>query len=149
MVINKLVKKVGDDIEAMKFNTAISALMIAVNELEKTPRISRTDYEILLKLLSPFAPHVAEELWSEAGNRSSVMLAPWPKYDHAQSVESMVKIIVQVNGKVRGSFETSPEAADAELETRARALPEMAKWLNGTTPKKVIVVKNRLVNFVV
>lgn len=147
--VHKTIKKVSADIEDMKFNTAISSLMILANEAEKESQISRGDFESVLKLFSVFAPHVAEELWARAGNKKSIMLSEWPKFDPAKIVESTVKIVVQVNGKMRGMFETPAETGDADLQKTALELPEVKKWTEGKEPKKVIVVKGKLVNIVI
>ena len=159
-IIHKTIKKVGDDIEAMRFNTAISSLMILVNELEKQgggrreeeveipAAISRENFEILLKLLAPFAPHVTEELWVSLGNKKSIHWSDWPAYDASLAADDEVKIIVQVNGKVRGSFMAKQGAQMEDLERLAKGLPEAKKWLEGKQIGKVIVVPNRLVNIV-
>ena len=148
-ILHKTIKKVSDDIVALRFNTAISTLMIAVNELEKAAQISRDNYETLLQLIAPFAPHVADELWSSLGNKKSIHISPWPKYDPKLAIDDEVTIIIQVNGKVRGSFKASVSVGREELENMARNEPEVQKWLANTTVKKVIVVPNRLVNIVV
>jgi leucyl-tRNA synthetase len=148
-VIHKTVKKVTEDIPAMRFNTAISSMMICLNELEKAPQDSRADYEAFLKLLAPFAPHVTEELWRALGNKGSIHISEWPSHDEKLTIDDTATIILQVNGKVRGSF-TSPLGASKEaLETMAKSLPEAQKWLNGNTVKRVIVVPDKLVNIVV
>ncbi len=148
-IINKAVKKVSDDIESMAFNTAVSTLMIAVNELEKIETISKKQYETLLQLVAPFAPHVTEELWASLGNKKSIHLASWPQFDPSLVIESKATIVIQINGKTRGSFSASPQASKEELETAARNTPEAVKWLEGKEVNKVIVVQGRLVNFVV
>ena len=154
-IIHKTIKKVGDDIIAMRFNTAISSLMIAVNELEKTG-VNREQFESLLKLLAPFAPHVTEELWSNLGNKSSIHTALWPEYKPELALENKAKIAVQVNGKVRGIFEidsetaqsSEPEAIEA-MKTAAQALPEVKKWTEGKDIKKIIVIKGKIVSIVI
>jgi leucyl-tRNA synthetase len=131
--------------------------MIAVNELEKMTNVStsiesmfsRSQFEIVLKLLAPFAPHVTEELWYALGNKKSIHLSVWPEYDPRLIVDDEVKIIVQVNGKVRGSFITSVGVDDTKIEQMAHELPEVKKWTDGKHIKKVIVVKGKLVNIVV
>ncbi|MEK7641588.1 MAG: class I tRNA ligase family protein [Patescibacteria group bacterium] len=148
-IIHKTIKKVSDDIEAMRFNTAISSLMIALNELEKNESIRQGSYEMLLQLLAPFAPHVTEELWSSLGNKDSIHASPWPVYDPTLAVESEATIMVQVNGKIRGSFVAAVDTAREELERLAQEYPEAKKWLEGKSVTKVIVVPNKLVNIVV
>ena len=147
-LMQKTIKKVSGDIEEMRFNTAISALMIAVNDLEKETTISKENYEILLSLVAPFAPHVADELWSLLGNTNSIHIAPWPLVDEQKIVATTGKIVVQINGKVRATFEVEPGTDDATLETMAKALPETSKWIEGKSVKKVIIVKGRVVNIV-
>jgi len=149
VIIHKMIKKVTEDIEAMRFNTAISAMMIAVNELEKVESIDRKQYEIILQLLAPFAPHFTEELWNNLGNKKSIHIAPWPKFDSSLIIDDEVTIMVQVNGKVRGSFLIFANTEDAILEDKAKNLDEVKKWLDGKKVVKVIVVPKRLVNIVV
>jgi leucyl-tRNA synthetase len=148
-IIHKTIKKVTEDIENMRYNTAISCMMIAINEIENAESISKDQYEIILKLLAPFAPHFTEELWVSLGNKKSIHLSSWPEFDPALIVNDEVNIMVQVNGKVRGSFTSSADADNATLETKAKEVDEVKKWLDGKKIIKVIVVPKRLVNFVV
>ena len=147
--IHKTIKKVSDDIQALRFNTAISSLMIALNEIEKCETLGRIQYESILKLLAPFMPHAAEELWFSLKNKKSIHVAEWPTYDPALATDSELTIMVQINGKVRGSFTASADSSPAELENMARALPEAIKWMEGKKVSKVIIVPKRLVNIVV
>ncbi len=147
-VIHKTVQKVSEDIEHLHFNTAISSLMIAANELEKIGSLSKTQFEILLKLLAPFAPHVTEELFASLGNTQSIHTAPWPIPDPQFLTSDAVTIIIQVNGKVRGSFSAPPGTSKEELERSARQAPDISKWIENGKIAKVIVVPNRLVNIV-
>ncbi len=124
-------------------------MMIAINEIENAESISKDQYEIILKLLAPFAPHFTEELWVSLGNKKSIHLSSWPEFDPALIVNDEVNIMVQVNGKVRGSFTSSADADNATLETKAKEVDEVKKWLDGKKIIKVIVVPKRLVNFVV
>jgi leucyl-tRNA synthetase len=148
-ILHKAIKKVSDDIESMGFNTAVSTLMITVNELEKVSALSRAQYEILLKVIAPFAPHVTEDLWISLGNKTTIHHSTWPTYDASLAADDEVTIIVQINGKMRGSFTAPAGATQAELETTAKELPEAKKWLEGKQVVKVIVVPKRLVNIVV
>ena len=149
-ILHKTIKKVTADISAMSFNTAISTLMIAVNEITDNPVSPNCEqFEILLKLISPFAPHVAEELWYSLGNKKSIHISEWPAYNEALTVEDEVNIIVQVNGKMRASFKASKALNESELEAQAKSIPEVQKWLEGKSVKKVIVVKGKLVSIVV
>mgnify|MGYP001578519098 CR=1 FL=1 len=148
-VMHKTIKKVSDDIEEMKFNTAISAMMIAVNDLEKEEKISKAHYEILVQLLAPFAPHVAEELWTTLGNKVSVHAVTWPAFDLKKLTESTVTMTIQVNGKMRGTLECSANTDDTTVQKMALDKPEIAKWTKGSVIKKVVVIKNKLINIVV
>ena len=123
--------------------------MIAVNEIEALPAISKKTFESILKLLAPFAPHVAEELWNNLGNKVSIHISAWPRPDQASIQDAESTIIIQVNGKLRGTFMAPINASKEELENAAKNLPEIGKWLNGKEVKKVIVVPQRLVSFVV
>jgi len=148
-ILHKAIKKVSEDIEKMGFNTAISTLMITVSELEKVESLSTEQYEILLKLVAPFAPHVTEELWSLAGNFESIHISSWPIFDPKLATDTEATIIIQINGKVRGSFVSDTNATTETLQNTATNLPEIAKWLEGKKVTKVIVVPGRLVSFVV
>ncbi len=147
-LLNKTIKKVSSDIEEMKFNTAVSALMIAVNELEKEKEISKENFDIFIKLFSPFAPHVAEEIWSLQNHAESVHLVPWPLADESVNLEEIIKIAIQVNGKTRAMLEAPANASEDDLKNMALNMPEIAKWMEGKEPKKIIFVKGRLVSIV-
>jgi leucyl-tRNA synthetase len=149
-ILHKTVKKVGEDIESFDFNTAISQMMILVNEAEKAKSINSEDFEILLKLLAPFAPHITEELWQEVlGNGGSIHLESWPEYDPEKIKEERVTIAVQVNGKVRGELEIDIEESEEKIKERALSLENIQKWTEGKDVKKIIYVENKLVNIVV
>jgi len=147
-LMHKTIKKVSEDIEKMHFNTAVSTLMIFVNELEKETVISKEVYGTLLGLLAPFAPHITEELWEELGDLGSIHKEPWPTYDESKIKETTMTIAVQVNGKVRGDFEIASDAEEDTVKAAALALPQVKKWLGGKTPTKIIYVKGRLVSVV-
>lgn len=147
--IHKAIKKVGDDIEVFSFNTAISSLMILVNEMEKVEAVSRSQYETLLKLLAPFAPHITEELWHDAGNNESIHLTRWPVFDPAKTVASEVTIAIQVNGKVRDTVVVSVDIDDEAMKEMALARPAVIKWIDGKEVKKMIVIKGKLLSIVV
>ena len=148
-LLHQTIKKVGEDIECMKFNTAVSTLMILVNALEKETAITPGDYETLLTLLAPFAPHIVEELFSTLGHRTSIHAALWPAFDEELARGEWMTVIVQVNGKTRGSFNAERGLSDEEMRAHAASLPAAGKWIQGKEIKKVIVVKDRLVNIVV
>jgi len=147
--VEKAVKKISDDIEAMRFNTAVSELMIVSNALDKSPSVSRQVYEKFLRILAPFAPHFADEIWAILGNKKSIHGEPWPKHDAAAFTEVTLTIMVQVNGKVRGKFTVPAETPEEKIKEMALSLPDTAKWVSGGEPKRVIYVKGRLVSIVV
>ncbi|MEK7568609.1 MAG: leucine--tRNA ligase [Patescibacteria group bacterium] len=148
-ILHKTIKKVTDDIESFSFNTAISAMMMLINEMEKAPVVSSEHYEIFLKLLAPFAPHISEELWSAVGNTESIHLSPWPVFDGTKIVESEVTIAIQVNGKMRDTIVVPADAEEDVIKGMALARPAVAKWVDGKDIKKVIVVKGKIINIVV
>ncbi|MDP2789189.1 MAG: class I tRNA ligase family protein [bacterium] len=147
--MHRVIKKVSEDIEKMDFNTAVSALMIYSNVLEKHGEITQEEYEVLLKLLSPFAPHMTEELWMTLGNKRTITLSKWPKWDENMLKNEEVKIVVQVNGKVRAEIMIA--AGDTEEEVKKRILSNQAvlKYVTSQNIKKTIYVKNRLFNIVI
>jgi leucyl-tRNA synthetase len=146
-LLHQTIKKVTEDIEDLRFNTAISQMMVFTNEMTKAERRSRALLEPFVLLLSPFAPHVAEELWVLLGRQPSVSQQPWPAFDPALTLSDRLTIPVQVNGKLRGKIEVSPEATREAVEHLARE--QVAEWLQGKEPKKIIYVEKKLINFVV
>ena len=150
--LNAMVKKVGEDLEAMAFNTAISAMMVYVNEAEdfaKSGGLPREYLEKFVLCLAPFAPHLGEELWQFLGHTDTLAYDPWPKFDPAALVEDEVEVPVQVLGKLRGRIRVPVAATPAEMEAAAKANADVAKFLEGKTIVKVIAVPKRMVNFVV
>ncbi|MDP1625011.1 MAG: leucine--tRNA ligase [bacterium] len=148
VLLNKTIAKVTDDIGAVRHNTAVSALMILSNELDKSEFIPRPAYESFLKLLAPFAPHVADELWSDLGNNNSIHQATWPVADATKIADEEDIIAVQVNGKTRATFKAVKGSDKTTLEASALALDEIKKWVGDAQPKKVIVVQGRMVSIV-
>jgi leucyl-tRNA synthetase len=148
-LIHKTIKKVGEDIESMSFNTAISAMMIFVNELEHIPVVSKSDFDMFLKILAPFAPHIAEEIWHNLGNKTLISTEKWPKFDQSKIVEEKINMMVQVNGRIRAQFTANPDIGESEAKALALALPETQKWLQGQQIKKVIFVPSKIINFVI
>ena len=148
-LLHKTIKKVGEDIEGMRFNTAISAMMVLVNEMDKVEYISEKDFKLFLQILAPFAPHMTEELWRELGEKKTIHLSAWPKFNPKLLVEDSIKIAVQINGKVRGEIEIPADASDEEAFTAATMNENVKKWLEGQQLLKKIYVKGRLVNFVI
>lgn len=143
------VKKVADDIEALHFNTAISQMMIFVNEVTKTDQRPRQLLEPFVLVLAPFAPHLAEELWQLLGHTQTLAYEPWPAFDAAKLHESTVEVVLQVNGKVRSKIIVEKDAPEHDLEALCLADENVRKHLDGKHVVKSIVVKNRLVNLVV
>jgi leucyl-tRNA synthetase len=146
-LLHQTIKKVTEDIEALRFNTAISQMMVFTNELTKIERRPRALLEPFVLVLSPFAPHLAEELWEKLGGRTSVSQQPWPAFDPALTTSDRLTIPIQVNGKLRGKIEIRVDTSEAEVESLARA--QIAEWMQGEEPKKVIYVEKKLINFVV
>jgi leucyl-tRNA synthetase len=146
-LLHKTIRKVTDDIENFKFNTAISAMMIFVNAAEGAA-LSRADYGAFIRILSPFAPHLCEELWASLGHPTLIARAPWPAYDPAMTVDAEVEIALQVSGKVKDRIIVPADSDDADLERLALQNDKVKAALEGRTVKQVIVVKKRLVNIV-
>lgn len=148
-LVHKTIKKVTEDIETMSFNTAISAMMILVNELYKAECRSEEALKPLVQILAPFAPHLAEELWEKMGGQGLCSLAPWPKYDRTLVADDTVTIGVQVNGKMRGTIEISPTASEDEAVGAAKAVAAVSSVLAGKNPDKVIYKAGRILNLIV
>ena len=146
--LHKLIGKEQEDIENFSYNTTISAFMIAVNELTELGCTSREVLEPLVVLLSPFAPHIAEELWEQLGHEGSVTRASFPVYDESLTVEDSVTYPVAFNGKTRFTVDMPKSAAPAEVEARIREMEQTAKYVGGLNIVKVIVVPGRMVNIV-
>ena len=147
-LLHKTIKKVREDIEAFKFNTAVSTMMIFVNSAEKAG-MTLESYEKFLKLLAPFAPHLTEELWAALGKDVSIHMDTYPEADEELAKDDLVKIGVQINGKVRGVIEISPEAPEAAALESAEAEDNIAKYLKEGEVSKVIYVPGRILNIIV
>ncbi len=146
--IHKTIKKVADDIEAMKFNTAIAAMMTLVGDFQKNG-CSKGDMKTLITLLSPFAPHIAEELWELLGGEGFVCQQGWPAYDESKTVADTVQLAVQVNGKLRSNIVVPADADNEAIIAAAQADPKVRKFTEGMALAKAIVVPKRLVNLIV
>jgi len=146
-LVHQTIKKVGEDIENFNFNTAISSLMILAGELESQEKIGRETYEVVLQLISPFAPHIAEELWAELGNKKSIYLSAWPTFD-PQKIKQNSKLAIQINGKTRDIFEMQGEMSEKDLKEKVLSLPSVKKWTDGKEVKKIIYVKGKILNIV-
>lgn len=148
-LLHKTIKKVKEDIEGFAFNTAISSMMIFVNELEKVNSISRDDFKMFIQILAPFAPHITEEIWHELGEKNSIHLSSWPKWDRKKVLDEQVKIGVQVNGKVRAEIKIKPNISEEEVKKIALNDKNVQVWVDGKEIKRFIYVKDRIVNIVV
>ena len=149
MVLHKTIKKVTDDIANFSFNTSVSAMMILLNEMEKSENISISDFKIFIQILAPFAPHMTEDLWKAFGEKKSVHVSSWPKYDEKKTVSENVTITVQVNGKFRGTLSVKKDIPQDAIEALVRQDEKIVAFLGSGNPQKVIYIPNRLINFVV
>ena len=148
-VLHAAIKKVTSAVTDLRFNTAISEMMIFVNEATKAAAVPRPWFEAFVKILSPFAPHVAEELWQRLGHETSIAYAPWPVHDEAKLARDVMVLGIQVAGKLRGQIEVATDATEATILAAAKADDKVAAFLAGKPIKREIYVKGRLVNFVV
>ena len=146
--LHKLIRKVTQDVEQFSFNTSVAAFMICINELQGLKTASREVLQPLLILLAPFAPHIAEELWHAIGEETTIVAAQWPEYDEKLLVEDSFKYPVSFNGKTRFIIELPREASQDEIREAVLSADEAQKWLEGKTPKKVIIVPGRIINIV-
>lgn len=149
ILVNRTIKKVTEDIENLRFNTAISAMMVLANEMEKQEKIPVTCYLLLVTLLSPFAPHICEELWEKLGHKESIFKEAWPKYDEKLILEEEIEMIVQINGKLRDKMKVSADISEEEATRKALESEKVKNIILGKDVKKVIFVKGRLINIVI
>jgi len=148
-LLHKTIKKVSEDIEEMHFNTAISAMMILATEMEKIDKVGKEDFKKFLQILAPFAPHVAEELWFSLGEKKSISFSTWPKFDKNLIKDDEVKIVIQVNGKVRAKMLIQTDETEEGIKGKALRDSLVIKFIEGKEIRKIIYVKNRLLNIVV
>jgi leucyl-tRNA synthetase len=147
--LHRTIKKVEEDTERFSFNTAVSAFMIAVNELSDLQCHKKEILENILVLLTPYAPHIAEELWQRLGNSGNVLDAPYPVFEEKYIIESSKSYPVAINGKTRTDITIAVDATQQQVEELVLANDVVQKWLDGKSPKKIIYVKNRMINVVV
>ncbi len=147
--VHKTIKKVGDDFEKLKFNTAIAAMMSLVNDFYKADSITKGDYRVLLTLLNPVAPHITEELWERFGNTELLALTKWPEYDEAKTVDDEIEIVVQVNGKIKDKILVPADDSSEAMQEKALANEHIKELIEGKTVVKVICVPGKLINIVV
>ncbi|MDD4035725.1 MAG: leucine--tRNA ligase [Bacilli bacterium] len=149
ILIHQTIKKVSNDIETMKYNTAVSSLMILLNKIEAKKGITKDEFRTFLILLNPIAPHITEELNEKYGLGEAIYRSTWPKYEESKTIDQKYELVVQVNGKVRGKIEVDSNLSIEEMENLAFNLDNIKKYINGLEVKKVIVIPNKLVNIVV
>ena len=147
--LHKLIKKVTSDIDTMKFNTAIAAMMAFVNEVYECGTLTKNELETFIKLLNPFAPHLTEEMWQYLGNNTLVSLAKWPEYDESKTIDDTVKIAVQVNGKLKATIEISKTISKDDALATAKNEPKVAEFIAGKEIIKEIFVPGKIVNIVI
>ena len=147
-LLHQTIKKVTEDLEELRFNTAIAQMMVFTNEMTKLEKRPRALLEPFVLLLSPFAPHIAEELWERLGKAPSVAKELWPQYDPALVASERLTIPIQVNGKLRSKIEVPADSSEEQVVRLARQDAKLAEWLQGKQPRKVIYVEKKLVNFV-
>ena len=148
-LLHETIKKVGDDIEALRLNTAISQMMIFANALQKAPQVSRTTVLAFLQLLAPFAPHIAEELWARLGEKPSIQQARWPQFDAAKFASAEVTLVIQVNGKHRAELSVPASLSQDEAVRLASDHPRVAPYLAGKPIRRIIYVPGKILNFVI
>lgn len=147
MELHRMVKKVSEDVEGFKFNTAVSQMMIFLNAAEKLGKIGEHQYATFLQTLAPFAPHMTEELWERLGNDGSIHTVPWPEYDESKTVADTVMIAVQIGGKTRGAVEAPRGASEEIILNLAQADEKLARYLD-FKPRKIIFVPGRVINLI-
>ena len=148
-LVHKMIKKVSEDIDRMKFNTAIAAMMSFINEMYAKGSITKGELSVLLQLLNPTAPHITEEMWSLIGNEKTIDETKWPVYDEAKTVDSEVEIVLQINGKIKEKITVPASLSEDEIKNTALENDVIKGFTDGKTIVKVIVVKGKLVNIVV
>jgi len=143
------IKKVTEDTESLKFNTAISSMMVFLSEAEKIGKIGKSQYESLIQLLAPYIPHVAEEIWESLQNKGSVHLSSWPVFDEGSIVEEAHAVAVQINGKVRGELLVKVGLSEEEVREAALELDSIQKWITKDDVQKTVYIQGKIINFVV
>lgn len=148
-VLHKTIKKVSEDLDTFHFNTAVSALMIFVNEATRLSKIPHTTFAKFLTLLAPFAPHLAEELWEKLGNKKSIHLEAWSEFDAKLAADEKINLVIQVNGKLRDTIEVAADISKEDAIALAKKSEKAAKWIEGKEIQNEIFVPGKLVNLVV
>ena len=147
--LHATIKKVGNDIEALHFNTAISQMMIFSNLAIKKGKVSRQTAETFIRVLSPFAPHLSEEIWSMLGNKESIATTPWPAFDESMLQEDSFEYPVMINGKLRFKINLSLDMEEGEIQERVLAHETALKWTDGKPARRFILVPKKIINIVV
>jgi leucyl-tRNA synthetase len=147
-MLHSTVKKVADDIEKLRFNTAISQMMIFINEFSKYDIFPAEAASKFIRCLAPFAPHLAEEIWEKMGNMTSITFAEYPDFDDSKTVQNTIEFVIQINSKIRAKVYAALGSTQAEIEPLALADENVQKYLEGLTVRKVVFVKDRLINFI-
>ncbi|MEK7452691.1 MAG: leucine--tRNA ligase [Patescibacteria group bacterium] len=148
-ITHKTIKKVGEDLENLKFNTAISQMMILVNVMEKESGLNIKNYKLLILMLAPLAPHITEELWDILGNNQSIHLSEWPKYDESLAKDDKINFVIQINGKVRDVIEVDVDINENKARGLAEKSENIKKLIEGKEIKKAIFVRGRLLNIII
>jgi leucyl-tRNA synthetase len=148
-VLHKTIRKIEEDIETFSFNTSASEFMICVNGLQALKCNKRAILEPLTIVLSPFTPHITEELWEKLGHRESILKATYPKFEEKYLIETSFEYPVSINGKVRAKMNFALDMPKEDMEKLILASDEIQKWTEGKAPKKVIIVQGRMVNVVI
>ena len=146
---HKTIRKVTSDIENMKFNTAIAALMALMNDITGKGTITKGELKTYLTLLNPFAPHITEEMWELAGFEGMMVTAPWPEYDEAKTVDKEIELPVQICGKLRSVLKIAADADKDTILAAAKADPKVLPYIEGKTVVKEIFVQGKMVNLIV
>ena len=147
-ILHKTIKKVTEDIENFKFNTAVSSMMILLNEME-AGSFKKEEYISFLTILAPFAPHVTEQSFNELGNTDSIHTLSWPDFDESKLVETSITMVIQIAGKMRGTIEISKDLEDSAVLDMVKQQESYQKYVGNTEPKKIIIVKNKIINIVI
>ena len=148
VALQRTIKRVTESTEGFRFNTAVAALMEFLNMLEKEAAVSKNILSVYVQLLAPYAPHLAEELWQRLGHDEFIVRSTWPAYDESVLAKASVTLPVQVNGKVRGNLTVEPDAEQADIESQARELGNVARHLEDKKIARVVYVPGRMINFV-
>jgi leucyl-tRNA synthetase len=149
ILVDKTIKKITEDIRDFKFNTCVSSMMILINQFSKDDSVGEEDYKKFLKLLAPFAPHMTEELWHEMGEETSIHLSDWPIYDESKIKDDKINIVIQINGKLRDEIEVEPEMDEESIKDIVLSREKIKDKIAGAEVKKIIYIKNKLVNIVI